>query len=568
MIKFNSVKYQNFLSAGSAPIQIALSKTHLNLISGKNGSGKSSVSDSICFALFGKAYRNINKNQLINSINGKKCLVEVEFETNSKKYKVVRGMKPNVFEIWENGVMLNQNPSIKDHQKVLETQILKMNYRAFTQIVIMGSGSYVPFMMLTPAHRREFIEDLLDIRIFSVMNTLLKEKVKTTTETLRDVQNEIKLLKEKATLQQSFIEKRMREQSQSMDTIANEIIQIETRNQATQATIDKLLVEVDSKMAESELHATDDKLHSIKITHKRLVSEYKETLSQKEFYEGLDNCPTCGQTVHDEHKEKIIGDVIVTLDTHKQNIDDMEKSISELTAVYEHWRTVEVEISGLNKQVTELNKVLHSDNMLLNSFRKQHQTLSTDTSSIDEEKAKLKDYAKQIVAYDKQKKMLLDDREHQSVALALLQDSGIKSKIIKQYIPVINKLINKFLDKLDFFCQFHLDENFNESVKSRHRDEFSYNSFSEGQKLRIDLALIFTWREIARMKNSVTCNLVFFDEIFDSSLDGAGMDLALGLLDNMKDSNVFVVSHRDSNVDKYPNVIYIDMRNNFSYVKD
>jgi DNA repair exonuclease SbcCD ATPase subunit len=206
--------------------------------------------------------------------------------------------------------------------------------------------------------------------------------------------------------------------------------------------------------------------------------------------------------------------------------------------------------------------------MLLNSFRKQHQTLSTDTSSIDEEKAKLKDYAKQIVAYDKQKKMLLDDREHQSVALALLQDSGIKSKIIKQYIPVINKLINKFLDKLDFFCQFHLDENFNESVKSRHRDEFSYNSFSEGQKLRIDLALIFTWREIARMKNSVTCNLVFFDEIFDSSLDGAGMDLALGLLDNMKDSNVFVVSHRDSNVDKYPNVIYIDMRNNFSYVKE
>ena len=566
LLNFLSIRYQNFISSGASAIAINLAASHLNLIAGKNGCGKSTITDAFCFALYGKPYRNINKNQLINSINGKKCLVEVEFEVGKKKYRVVRGMKPTVFEIYEDEVLLNQNPNIRDHQKLLETQILKMNYRAFTQVVIMGSGAYIPFMELVPAHRRDFIEDLLDIRIFSVMNMVLKDKLKLSNDTLKEIGIDIKNLKSKAELQQAFIEKQKKEKGESIQQLENDIAIIQEENKTHQNTVDDLLSGISTLQTQADENDAHEQLAELKALTRKRTAEYNNELEQISFYETTESCPTCKQSIEDGHRHAIVKDAASRASLIEQDLELSEGLLIVINSKLAKHEELSVFIADYNSQVGELNKKIHANNTLISSYNTRIDAVRGDTTSIDEEMDKLKAFAKEIVALDKQKKILLEELQFQQAASMLLQDTGIKSKIIKQYVPVINKLVNRYLGKLDFFCQFHLDENFTESVKSRYRDDFSYHSFSEGQKLRIDLALIFTWREIARMKNSVTTNLVIFDELFDSSMDGAGMDLALGLLDDLVDSNVFVISHREGSFDKFPNVIQMEMKNNFTVV--
>lgn len=563
MVKFIRVSYRNFLSSGNIPIEIKLNKTHLTLISGKNGSGKSTIVEAIVFGLFGKPYRNINKNQLINSINQKQCLVELDFEIGKKKYRIVRGIKPNVFEIYENGKVLNQNPNIRDHQKVLESQILKMSYKTFTQVVMMGSGNYIPFMELQPYQRREFIEDLLDIKIFSVMNTLVKDRVKSLKDEIRETDLEIKSLKEKALMQKSFIEKQVKEKDENKQSLHDSIEKNFSDNKQLVERVTKLREKVDSitssfddslyeKLSELRIKKSENELDVSSRTSKRLIG---------------DVCPTCKQDVSDSVRMKIdieIDKEVDQLSRYGKSIDldiiNINKEISKIEEQSKEVKKIQESISVLNEQISINNAIIMKDQGLLESI--------SDTTSIDEEKEKLRTYAKAIVKVDNHKKKTVESLHLNTIVTNLLQDSGIKAKIIKQYVPVINKLVNKYLAKLDFFVSFNLDENFNESVKSRHRDEFTWGSFSEGQKMRINLALIFTWREIARMKNSINTNIVFFDELLDSSMDGGGMDLALGLLDDMKDSNVFVISHREGSFDKFPSVIQMGTKNNFTIIQD
>lgn len=559
---------RNFLSVGNSPITIGLTLHQLTLISGGNGAGKSTIMDAICFALYGKAYRNINKPQLVNSINKKQCEVIVEFDIGKKEYKVRRGISPNVFEIFENGILINQDPNIRDYQKVLEQQILKMNYRAFTQIVIMGSGSYVPFMKLAASQRREFIEDLLDIRVFSVMNSLLKVKIKTAKEQQKDCENEIALCREKIALQEAFIKKQVSEKDSIISSIEEEIEQI-TRDitkcniviAKTQEEIDELTLRLD-KFDDVSVELAD-----ARVSHKTISRKISELREQSEFYDINDECPTCKQDIEDGHKNAIIQVNSSSIAKWQDELLELTAQISKLTAQLTEVDRINGLLRPLNEAISVQNRNISVSNSLTKSKNAQISTMQSNSSSLDEEKAKLRIFAKQLLAADKRKKEIMEQQQYYSASSALLQDSGIKSKIIRQYIPTINKIVNKYLDSLDFFVSFHLNENFEEVVKSRHRDTFTYESFSEGQKLRIDLSLTFAWRDIARMKNSVNTNLVFLDEIFDASLEASAVELAMGLLSNMKDSNIFVISHRDGIADKFNHLISVSLKNNFTFIQ-
>jgi len=554
------------LSSGNTPIVIKLNSSHLTLISGKNGSGKSTIVEAIVFGLFGKPYRNINKNQLVNSINQKQCVIDLEFESGKKKYRIVRGIKPHVFEIYENGKLLNQNPNIRDHQKVLETQIIKMSYKTFTQVVMMGSGNYIPFMELQPYQRREFIEDLLDIKIFSAMNTIVKDNIKSLKDEIKDIDTEIKSLKERAIMQKNFIEKQVKEKSQNAQVIRDNINSCLDTNKGIQTEISKLLLESETLAESNRFDELHEVLGEFRLNQKKIQSSISDLVNSKQLYESIDFCPTCRQTISDQDAKRITNEIDLDIQKCKDELDVVDAKLMEIHQSLVDVDAISKQIESINSSIAELNEKLNINNAMILRDQVALEGM-TDTTSIDEEKSKLKDYAKRIVKTDSQKKKSVESLHLNTIAANLLQDSGIKAKIIKQYIPVINKLVNKYLTKLDFFVSFNLDENFNESVKSRHRDEFTWGSFSEGQKMRINLALIFTWREIARMKNSINTNIVFFDELLDSSLDGSGMDLALGLLDDMKDSNVFVISHREGSFDKFPSVIQMTSKNNFTMIE-
>ena len=569
MIVFKSVQWKNFLSTGNSPNKVLLNRSQTTLIIGKNGEGKSTILDALCFSLFGKPFRNINKGQLVNSINGKGCSVEIEFDINGKEYKIIRGIKPNVFEIWQDGEMINQDAASRDYQKILEQQVLKLNYKTFTQVVILGSASFVPFMQLPTTQRREVIEDILDIRIFSTMNSLLKEKVQETKDAITTIENEISTAKTKVDSQTQLIKTITEAKTSVIESIGTKISANSTEILHAESEIQLIISEIDTLKAsinDKETIAEDiDKAKSIRS---KLLQKIETCEHNTEFFSEHDVCPSCSQDIAEEYKEGIIKDLnakmldnntkIGELETILSNLND---KLSQINKVVEQITDKNIELSTRNSTVTLLNKQIKE-------LEAETQRVKSDTTNLDEEKSKLKDLAKEAIGKIGQKTQLQEQRNLEDVANILLKDTGIKTAIIREYLPIMNKLINKYLQAMDAYIHFELDEAFNESVKSRFRDDFTYASFSEGEKMRIDLAILFTWRQIAKMKNSVNTNLLLLDEIFDSSLDTAGTDYFLNLMNQFGDNtNIFVISHKgDQLFDKFRSVIKFEKRNDFSII--
>ena len=569
MIIFKSVEWRNFLSTGNSANKVLLDKSQTTLIIGKNGEGKSTILDALCFSLFGKPFRDINKNQLINSINGKGCLVTIEFDIGNKAYKIIRGIKPNIFEIYCDGEMLNQDAASRDYQKVLEQQILRINYKTFTQVVILGSASFVPFMQLPSSQRREVIEDILDIRIFSTMNSLLKEKAQETKESIVRAETTINSARDKVDSQSILIKTISEAKTESIKNIQTKIDANNKAIEETYSEISTLVAEMatlKTQIASKDTVVTEiDRAKSIKSK----VTQQIETCEHNtEFFTEHDICPSCSQDIPDEHKTKIIQNLEAKVVEHSNKIGQLETILTTykdqltiINAVMDQITDKNIELSTMNSTITFLNK----QNTLLEEEVMQS---TSDTTNIDEEKRKLKELAKDALEVIAKKNLLLDQRNLEEVATILLKDTGIKTAIIREYLPVMNKLINKYLNAMDAYIHFELDESFNELVKSRYRDDFTYASFSEGEKIRIDLAILFTWRQIAKMKNSINTNLLLLDEIFDSSLDAAGTDYFLNLMNQFGEkSNIFVISHKgDQLFDKFRSVIRFEKRNDFSVI--
>ena len=569
MIIFNSVSWKNFLSTGNAQTNVRLDRSTTTLIVGKNGEGKSTILDALCFALFGKPFRNVKKNQLINSINQKNCMVTVEFTIGRNKYVVERGIKPNVFNITQNGELINQDAAVKDYQKVLEQQILKLNYKTFTQVVILGSASFVPFMQLSPLQRRDVIEDILDIRIFSTMNQLLKERGSATKDSIIRVESEISNAKTKVDSQQTLIQTISKAKTDSIKIVESKIEQNRATVAETQLEIDALLEEIKT-LTESTTNkgAVEDELRIASGAQNILAEKQNQCMNHIEFYQKNDSCPTCSQELELAFKQNKVSELEVEIKDFNAKSENLQNKLSTLredlvalAAIQKHITDKNIELSTKNQTVTIINKQIKD---LENEIAKT----KTETSDVDNEKQKLKELAELALHKIQSKKTLIAERNMEEISSQLLKDTGIKTAIIREYLPVMNKLINKYLQSMDAYIHFELDESFNEIVKSRFRDEFTYASFSEGEKMRIDLSILFTWRQIAKMKNSVNTNLLILDEIFDSSLDSSGTDYFLNLMGSLgENTNIFVISHKgDQLFDKFRSVIKFEKQHDFSTI--
>ena len=567
MINFKYVRWKNFLSTGNQFIEIQLDRNPTTLIIGENGAGKSTILDALCFGLFGKPFRMISKNLLVNSVNNSSTVVEVEFSVGTKEYKVIRCIKPNKFEIYQNGKLMSLEANVRDYQKILEQQILKLNYRSFTQVVILGSSTFVPFMQLKARHRREVVEEILDIQIFSTMNILLKQKLKSIVEELREVDYSFSLVSERITLQENYID----DIKKNKDNIIDE----------KQKTFEKNEKEIEERMWESK-HLTEDNqalLESIigedKVVDKRdklkdiqFMLKDKESRGQKliSFFEENDDCPTCQQHIDEEFKVKSIDEktkevteVSEGLNKLSDEMKKVESKIKEYKNTAKSIRENEIALAKLTSGITQLEK-------FNTKLQTEIETLLKNNVS-NEDTEKLIRLKQECIKVERQRTDLRDEKSYAEAIKLILQDTGIKTKIIKQYLPIMNKLINTYLTSMEFYVNFTLNENFEESIKSRYRDEFTYSSFSEGEKMRIDLSLLFTWRAIAKMKNSANTNLLILDEIFDSSLDGTGTDEFLKILNTLGDENVFVISHKqDVLADKFKSTIKFEKVKNFSHV--
>lgn len=566
MLKFKVIRWKNFLSTGSQFTEVRLDRSLTTLIIGENGAGKSTILDALCFGLFGKAFRNINKAQLINTINQKHTEVQIEFSIGNKDYKVVRGIKPNTFEIYSDGEMINQDADARDYQKYLEDQILKLNYKSFTQVVILGSASFTPFMQLPAAHRREIIEDLLDIRIFTAMNDVWKEKIAEIKSLIDNKDNEINLSKEKAKLQQEYInrleidrDKKARDIEQLIENAGNEIKRLTDIVDTKVEEKEKLK---DSIADEKNVKQTSKQLENLYI---KLTDKVRKIQDEVGFYHSNETCPTCNQNLETSFKNDKIDQLHKKLHEMDTAVLDLSGKIKENDQRIEAITLVKDEINQQVEYISDLTSKINAEQNYVKKLIKELKDQTSDIGNIDDEKKKLKELAKNVLQLTEEKSKLNEDKHYLDVAGILLKDTGIKTKVIKQYLPVINKLVNKYLQAMDFFVHFELDETFSETIKSRHRDEFSYASFSEGEKQRIDLALLFAWRTIAKLKNSANTNLLILDEVFDSSLDVNGTDFVMNLLWMLgEDTNCFVISHKDVLFDKFRSVIKFEKHNNFS----
>jgi DNA repair exonuclease SbcCD ATPase subunit len=567
MIIFKKIRYKNFLSTGQHFIEIDLNKSNATLVIGENGAGKSTMLDALCFGLFQRAFRAIKKDQLINSINEKECVVEVEFTVGQKNYKIIRGIKPNIFEIWCDGDMLNQDAAVRDYQKHLESTILKLNFRSFTQVVILGNASFVPFMQLKARHRRQVVEEILDIEIFSKMNLLFREKQKSQDEIIKQTDFNYQMVNSKIEDKKTYIDDISNRSKDLVDSKKLELTKADTDIENYNEDVRSVKTDIAGLQKQiidsTKITTKHQKLHTMEAKLENTCNKHKKDLR---FFESHDDCPTCQQvidaafksTMIDKKKDKVteldvaLGQIETDIKTNEMKLDNINKTMVLI-------REKELLI---NRYETSINQI----ESFKNKIQKEVDDLSTENQSTSVQVGELNQLQEQLVDLEKDKISQKDEMIYIDAARHLMQDTGIKTKIIKQYLPIMNQFINKNLADMDFFVNFSLDEEFNETIKSRHRDEFNYHSFSEGEKLRIDLAILFTWREIAKLKNSTNTNLLILDEIFDSSLDTSGTDEFMRILHTTMDKeNVFVISHKgDTLIDKFPRVMKFEKYKNFT----
>ena len=569
MILFQKVKWKNFLSTGAHFTEIKFTKSPNTLIIGQNGAGKSTVLDALCFGLFGKPFRKINKPQLVNSINNRDALVEIEFTIGKKNYRVVRGIKPNVFEIYCNDILLNQDAASKDYQDVLESQILKLNFKSFTQVVILGSASFTPFMQLSAADRRTLIEDLLDIKIFSSMNVLLKEKVSTLKDETTTNNYSITLTEEKINLQKQNIEDNKKHNEEVIKKKQEEIEQSTIQVDKLQKDIGLIQKHIDvllKKVSDEKL--VNSKLKKLFQLEAKIETNIKKNEKDIQFYEQNDNCPTCQQNIEQHHREQQVRERKNKVTVQQTGLKEIETEVTKLNERIIQIENINEHIRQHNNEIVSHNSTIAALNKYVVKLNKEIKELSVNKNNLEEVNEKLNALKNELESFLKVKEEQVIQKHYYEYASTLLKDTGIKTKIIKQYLPIMNKLINKYLSAMDFFVNFNINENFEETIKSRHRDEFSYANFSEGEKMRIDLALLFTWRQIAKLKNSTNTNLLILDEVFDSSLDTVGTEEFLKLIHEMgHDTNVFVISHKgDQLFDKFRSVIRFEKKGNFSRI--
>ena len=567
MIQFKSVRWKNFLSTGNAFSEIRLDASPATLIVGTNGAGKSTFLDAMCFALFNKPFRKITKGQLVNAVNERDLLVEIEFSIGSRDYMIRRGAKPNVFEIYLNGEMLNQEASVQEQQKHLEQSILRLNYKSFTQVVILGSSCFVPFMQLTPPNRREVIEDLLDIRIFSTMNTLLKEKVKGVKETLRECDHQYELVKQKVQMQQRFIAD-LKEQSSANNARRSKDIE------SLENEITFLMTDVAEGLEVSASHDksldsygnVEEELSQLRLFESRFDDKKKAFKKEFKFFDKNDSCPTCKSVITEDVRANKKAEITASIDEIDEASIALQKKLKSIVQQVSDKQIVMSDLMEVQQKISNCNKEIQWKKKEIKKI--EDKIKNADNNNLTREKEKLQEIASTGMEVEKELSTNRKVRNNYDTVTNMLRDTGIKAGIIKRYLPVMNQLINRYLKELDFYVSFDLDENFEETIKSRFRDEFSYASFSEGEKMRIDLALLFTWRTIAKMKNSANTNLLILDEIFDSSLDVSGTDDFLKILHTVADNtNVFVISHKTETLqDKFASTLVVEKKQNFSII--
>jgi len=566
MILFKKIRYKNFLSTGNQPIEIELGKSPTTLVIGQNGSGKSTLLDALCWALFNKPFRIIKKEQMINTINNGDCEVEIEFDVGTKQYRVKRSVKPNLFEIYENGQLLNQNASSIDYQKYLEHNIMKLNYRSFIQVVILGSSSYEPFMKMKARYRRDVVEEILDVKVFTQMDLLLRDQQGQLSKEILDMRHKCDLIETK-------YETEVKHFKSLSDLNTNDIddkkLQLDKHKKAKEDYIlkieglEKQINEYDNELKDKD--QTNDKLKQLLKLETKIEHNLENNNNNLQFFSDNTNCPTCTQEIDEDFRYKKQGDLKEKVATLNEGMQKLTSEIAKVEEKIGHFGNVTkklsdlyVDVAKVNTSLSELNSYserIHQDILQLENKQTDSKNIATDLQQLKEELETTKTSTDQI----------MNQKKYVDILREVLSDKGARGHIIKKYIPIINNLINQYLQAMDFFISFHLDEEFNETVKSRHRDTFNYNSFSQGEKLRIDLALLFTWRTIAKMKNSVNTNLLILDEIFDSSLDQQGTDDFFKIVNKLKNENVFIISHKgDILFDKFTNIIKFEKYKNFT----
>ena len=569
MIYFSKIRWRNLLSTGNTFTEVEFTRSSNTLIIGQNGAGKSTILDALCFVLFGKPFRKINKANLINSINQSQCVVEIEFSSGQKSYKIVRGIKPNIFEIYCNNELVNQEAKVKDYQEFLERNILKLNYKSFTQVVILGSASFVPFMQLSAADRRAIIEELLDIQIFSSMNTLVKDHLSSIKDNSKDNKYSMDLTSEKIKLQKHNIEEHQKHNEQEIENKKSEISKSELQSEQLQNDISLIQKHIENLQFKIE---DETKVRAKNKNILQMESKLESSISKIEkdikFFKENDHCPTCTQAISELVKSEKIVEKSSKKNEIQEGLTKLSEDLYRTNVRIEEILEIQKNINKHNNAIGEHNATIRAINTYIGKLNTEVGNLMIRKGSIIDENVKLNELKQELKELLKKQEELSIEKQYYEYAASLLKDTGIKTKIIKQYLPIMNKLINKYLTAMDFFVNFNINENFEETIKSRHRDEFSYANFSEGEKQKIDLALLFTWRQIAKLKNSTNTNLLILDEVFDSSLDASAVELLMNLINEFStDTNIFVISHKgDQLFDKFRSVIRFVKKGNFSIV--